>query len=76
MTTVSDDIIAQLKEYGGPITRDRYISFIHFGTPPEELSAEEEAEIPDYPWDDDGDAGVPDHDDRGAGAAGAAGGAG
>ena len=53
MTTASDMIIARLKAYGGPITRERYISFIHFGDPPEELSAEEEAEIPDYPWDDE-----------------------
>lgn len=25
----------------------------YFGAPPDELSAEEEAEIPDYPWEDE-----------------------
>lgn len=55
MSSATDSTIEYLKQLGGPITRDRYISFIHFGTPPEELSAEEEAEIPDYPWDDEPD---------------------
>jgi hypothetical protein len=71
MTAGSDAIIAKLKENGGPITRSRYIAFRYFGDPPEELTAEEESEIPDYPWDDEGgDGGVSDGDDRGAGAAG------
>ena len=55
MSATTDAIIAQLRENGGPVTRDRYISFVYFGTPPDELSAEEEAEIPDYPWDDEPD---------------------
>jgi hypothetical protein len=59
MSGASDAIIAQLRANGGPITRDRYISYIYFGTPPDELNAEEEAEIPDYPWDNDD--GAPDH---------------
>ncbi len=52
MTVGSDAIIAELKANGGPVTRERYIAFRYFGNPPDELSAEEENEIPDYPWDD------------------------
>jgi hypothetical protein len=53
MSVASDAIIAQLRANGGPVTRDRYISYIYFGTPPDELTAEEESEIPDYPWDEE-----------------------
>lgn len=53
MSFGSDAIIKQLKADGGPITRERYILFRYLGTPPDELSAEEEAEIPDYPWDEE-----------------------
>jgi hypothetical protein len=53
MTTGSDAIIAKLKAYGGPITRERYVAFRYFGAAPDELSAEEESEIPDYPWDEE-----------------------
>jgi hypothetical protein len=53
MSATTDAIIAQLRADGGPVTRDRYIWYIYFGTPPDELTAEEESEIPDYPWDEE-----------------------
>jgi hypothetical protein len=31
-----------------PLTRDNYLSFAYFGDPPDELSAEEEAELPEF----------------------------
>tara|TARA_R100000458_G_C8227065_1_gene209816 strand:- start:299 stop:430 length:132 start_codon:yes stop_codon:yes gene_type:complete len=36
-----------MKRDGIPLTRENYIDFIYFGNPPEELGAEEEADLPE-----------------------------
>jgi hypothetical protein len=41
-----DIVIEKMKQLGVPLTRKNYLDFAYFGTPPETLSAEEEATIP------------------------------
>lgn len=44
---MSDIILDFMKEKKVPITRDNYLAIAYMGNPPEELSAEEEAELPE-----------------------------
>ncbi|VVB52817.1 Uncharacterised protein [uncultured archaeon] len=45
---MSQDIVLQtMKELGVEPTRENYLAFAYFGTPPEKLSAEEEAALPE-----------------------------
>jgi hypothetical protein len=41
-----DIVVALMKRYGGPMTRERYLDLAYFGNPPEELGEEEEAALP------------------------------
>ena len=43
----SNPIIELLKEYGIPVNRENYLELAYLGEPPEELSAEEELELPE-----------------------------
>jgi len=42
-----DEIIKQLKQHGIPINRDNYLDVAYMGNPPEKLSAEQLAELPE-----------------------------
>ena len=42
-----DCVVRWLKEVGIPLTRRNYLNAAYLGTPPKELSAEEEAELPE-----------------------------
>lgn len=41
-----DIVLEKMKQLGVPVTRKNYLDFAYFGTPPAELSAEQEAELP------------------------------
>lgn len=43
----TDAIIEKLKKEKLPVTRENYLQFAYLGDPPEHLSAEEEAALPD-----------------------------
>tara|TARA_R110000851_G_scaffold257656_1_gene410139 strand:+ start:1100 stop:1261 length:162 start_codon:yes stop_codon:yes gene_type:complete len=43
----SDDVVTLMKRMGLPMDRETYLDLAYFGNPPEELTAEEEAELPD-----------------------------
>jgi len=43
----SDDFMQMMHEAGVPLTRENYLDLIYFGDVPEELSAEEEADLPE-----------------------------
>lgn len=40
-------VIEAMKKYKIPITRENYLDLAYMGEPPEELSAEEELELPE-----------------------------
>lgn len=42
-----NNILEHMKKIGVPLTRENYLDFAYLGNPPDELSAEEEAEIPE-----------------------------
>src|SRR5262249_8125569 len=42
-----DGILAFMKQHDIPLTRENYLDVAYLGNPPEELSAEEEAELPE-----------------------------
>lgn len=54
MTT--DVVVELLHRAGVPLTRKNYLNMAYFGKPPKELSAEEEAELPEEirKWREDG----------------------
>jgi hypothetical protein len=59
-------VIQWLIDCGGPITRERYVFFNWFGTPPETLSGEEAAEVPLWlPSADAYPVALPSEDDPG-----------
>jgi hypothetical protein len=41
-----DGLLALMRHYGIPITRESYLELAYMGEPPEELSAEEEMNLP------------------------------
>jgi integrase len=41
-----DPVLALMRHFNLPVTRDDYLNLAHLGRPPEQLSAEEEAELP------------------------------
>ena len=43
----SNPVIELLKEYGIPVNRENYLELAYMGDVPEELSAEEELELPE-----------------------------
>ena len=43
----NDDVVSLMQKLGLPMDRETYLDLAYFGTPPEELSAEEEAELPE-----------------------------
>ncbi len=43
----TDPIVAWLKENGKEVNRKNYLEVAYLGAPPAELSAEEEAELPE-----------------------------
>jgi hypothetical protein len=45
MATLTDPVVNFLKANGLAVTRDNYLSVAYLGNPPEELDAEQEAEI-------------------------------
>lgn len=60
-----------MKKNGVPLTRENYLDYAYLGNPPEQLSAEEEAEIPSRLTDDkvsDSDADHAQTGDAGSGA--------
>lgn len=42
-----DEILRFMEEQNIPATRENYLEVAYMGTPPDELSAEEEAELPE-----------------------------
>jgi hypothetical protein len=50
---MSDIVLNKMKEMGVEPTRKNYLDFAYLGTPPEKLSAEEEAMLPKGLRDDD-----------------------
>jgi len=50
-----DCVLECMKRMGIPLTRENYLDVAYFGNPPDKLSAEEEAELPDQfqVWDTD-----------------------
>jgi len=52
-----DAVLDYMKEHNLPLTREKYLELAYFGNPPEQLSAEEEAELPEefQVWDTDED---------------------
>jgi hypothetical protein len=40
-------VLERMKSMGIPLTRENYLDLAYLGNPPEELSAEEEAELPE-----------------------------
>ena len=42
-----DAILATMKHRGIPETRENYLALAYLGNPPKELSAEQEAELPE-----------------------------
>jgi hypothetical protein len=43
---MEDIVLAKMKQLGVEPTRKNYLDFAYFGTPPEVLSGEEEAQLP------------------------------
>jgi hypothetical protein len=43
---MSDIVLDKMKQLGVKPTRENYLDFAYLGTPPEKLSAEEEAMLP------------------------------
>lgn len=43
----SDGFVQMMQEAGVPLTRENYLDLIYFGDVPEELSAEEESDLPE-----------------------------
>jgi hypothetical protein len=41
-----DGVLALLKRHGIPVTRENYLHLAYMGQPPEEWTAEHEAELP------------------------------
>ena len=39
-------VVSMMREFGIEMTRENYLDLAYFGKPPEELSAEEEADLP------------------------------
>ena len=52
-----DSVLRFMKQHDVPVTRENYLDVAYLGNPPEELSAEEEAELPEQfqVWDTDED---------------------
>ena len=50
---MSDIVLDKMKQLGVAPTRKNYLDFAYLGTPPEELSAEEEAMLPKGLEDED-----------------------
>src|SRR5215471_10816462 len=50
-----DCVLDWMKRMGVPLTRENYLDVAYLGNPPEELSAEEESELPEefQVWDTD-----------------------
>lgn len=44
---MEDIVLNYMKKYGLPLTREKYLEMAYLGKPPTQLSAEEEAEIPE-----------------------------
>lgn len=42
-----DDLVAMMQRLNLPMDRETYLDLAYFGEPPEELSAEQEAELPE-----------------------------
>jgi len=42
-----DGVLRFMKQHDIPLTRENYLDVAYLGNPPEELSAEEEAELPE-----------------------------
>jgi hypothetical protein len=42
-----DIVLEHMKKHNIPLTRENYLALAYLGDPPDELGAEEEAEIPD-----------------------------
>ena len=42
-----NNTLEYMKKNGVPLTRENYLDYAYLGNPPDELSAEEEAEIPE-----------------------------
>ena len=42
-----DHVLNYMKKINVPLTRENYLDYAYFGNPPEELSAEEEAALPE-----------------------------
>lgn len=42
-----DYVLDKMKESGIPMTRENYLELAYMGDPPEKLSAEEEADLPE-----------------------------
>jgi hypothetical protein len=41
-----DAVLAIMRRYNMPMTREKYLELAYMGSPPEELGAEEEANLP------------------------------
>ena len=48
-----DGVLRFMKQHDIPLTRENYLDVAYLGNPPEELSAEQEAELPEQfqAWD-------------------------
>jgi len=44
---MSDIVLDKMKQENIPLTRENYLALAYLGNPPEELGAEEEAELPE-----------------------------
>jgi hypothetical protein len=44
---MTDIVLDKMKQLGVEPTRQNYLTFAYFGTPPEHLTAEEEAQLPE-----------------------------
>ena len=54
-----DIVLDKMKKENVPLTRDNYLAFAYLGNPPEELSAEEESQLPkEFQKDNDEDTEV------------------
>jgi len=55
-----DSVLRFMKQHDVPVTRENYLDVAYLGNPPEELSAEEQAELPEefqqHSEDDEGDS--------------------
>lgn len=46
-TKANDPVVNYLKAHSTPVTRENYLNLAYLGDPPKELSAEEEAALPE-----------------------------